>query len=202
MTSNARRGNRRHAWLDRQLDKRPKQLSGGQRQRVASVAPSSSSQRSSSRTNRSPTWTQSCATNAGAHPRPSRRIGHDHGVRDPRPIEAMTLADRIAVLDGGVLQQHGAPMDVYRTLPTILSEASCALIWTTWSARPTACSEVTRNEPLSRARACAADLRLRLRLRRCCKVEADGSTTVRQRAQPRLRMERQREQRQRPRRMG
>ena len=29
-------------------------------------------------------------------------------------IEAMTLADRIAVLDGGVLQQHGAPMDVYR----------------------------------------------------------------------------------------
>ena len=28
-------------------------------------------------------------------------------------IEAMTLADRIAILDGGELQQHGAPLDVY-----------------------------------------------------------------------------------------
>ena len=29
-------------------------------------------------------------------------VTHDH-------IEAMTLADRIAVLDGGALQQHGRP---------------------------------------------------------------------------------------------
>ena len=29
-------------------------------------------------------------------------------------IEAMTLADRIAVLNEGMLQQHGPPMDVYR----------------------------------------------------------------------------------------
>ena len=98
-------------------------------------------------------------------------------------IEAMTLADRIAVLDGGVLQQHGAPMDVYRNPPTILSKASCALTWTTWSARPTACSEVTRNEPLSRARARAADLRLRSASPMLQSVEADASTAVRQRAQ-------------------
>lgn len=29
-------------------------------------------------------------------------------------VEAMTLADRIAVLDGGVVKQFGAPMDLYR----------------------------------------------------------------------------------------
>ena len=28
-------------------------------------------------------------------------------------IEAMTLADRIAILDEGVLQQHGPPLEVY-----------------------------------------------------------------------------------------
>ncbi|GIR07827.1 MAG: hypothetical protein CM15mP18_1560 [Methanobacteriota archaeon] len=44
--------------LTAELDKRPKQLSGGQRQRVALGRALIKRQRSSSWTNRSPTWTQ------------------------------------------------------------------------------------------------------------------------------------------------
>ena len=97
------------------LERKPGQLSGGQRQRVAmgraivraaerlpdgraAVEPRREAARADARRDR---------VAAGA----ARR--HD-GVRDARPVEAMTLGDRVAVLDGGRLQQCDAPRDALR----------------------------------------------------------------------------------------
>ena len=40
-------------------------------------------------------------------------------------IEAMTLADRIAILDKGVLQQHDEPLNAIITRQMTLSRVSC-----------------------------------------------------------------------------
>ena len=39
-------------------------------------------------------------------------------------VEAMTLADRIVVLDAGRIQQVGPPLDLYAARPTSSSPAS------------------------------------------------------------------------------
>ena len=179
----ARRGNRRHAGLDRRARQAPKQLSGGQRQRVALGRALIKRPKV--------LLMDEPLSNLDAELRHQMRariralhdeLGMTTVYVTHDQIEAMTLADRIAVLDGGVLQQR-SPWTSTGTPPTILSRASCALIWTTWSARPTACSEVTRNEPLGRARACAADFAFASASPMLQSVEAEGSTTVRQRAQ-------------------
>tara|TARA_B110000438_G_scaffold296930_1_gene342418 strand:+ start:1960 stop:2733 length:774 start_codon:yes stop_codon:yes gene_type:complete len=97
-----------------QLDKKPKQLSGGQRQRVALG-------RALIRRPKVLLMDEPLS-NLDAelrhHMRAEIRRIHDtlgtttvYVTHDQ--IEAMTLADRIAILNDGELQQHGAPLDVY-----------------------------------------------------------------------------------------
>ena len=100
--------------LEDQLDKKPKQLSGGQRQRVALGRALI----------RRPNvlLMDEPLSNLDAELRHQmreeiRRIHDTLGTTTVYvthdQIEAMTLADRIVILDQGVLQQHGAPLDVY-----------------------------------------------------------------------------------------
>ena len=100
--------------LTDQLDKKPKQLSGGQRQRVALG-------RALIRQPKVLLMDEPLS-NLDAelrhHMRAEIRRIHDtlgtttvYVTHDQ--IEAMTLADRIAILNEGELQQHGAPLDVY-----------------------------------------------------------------------------------------
>ena len=101
--------------LTAELDKRPKQLSGGQRQRVALGRALIKRPKV--------LLMDEPLSNLDAELRHQMRariralhdeLGMTTVYVTHDQIEAMTLADRIAVLDGGVLQQHGAPMDVYR----------------------------------------------------------------------------------------
>ena len=101
--------------LDPYLDRRPKDLSGGQRQRVAigrSIV-------------RDPTafLFDEPLSNLDAALRVEMRYEiaklHQHLASTMiyvthDQVEAMTLADKIVVLRGGVIEQVGAPMDLYR----------------------------------------------------------------------------------------
>jgi ABC-type sugar transport system ATPase subunit len=100
--------------LTDQLDKKPKALSGGQRQRVALG-------RALIR-NPSVLLMDEPLSNLDAELRHQmrnelRRLHDQHGTTTVYvthdQIEAMTLADRIAILDDGVLQQCGPPLEVY-----------------------------------------------------------------------------------------
>jgi len=101
--------------LDALLDRKPSQLSGGQRQRVAIG-------RAIVR-NPDVFLFDEPLSNLDAALRVNTRaeIAKLHRDLDATMIyvthdqvEAMTLADRIAVLDGGSVRQFGAPMDLYR----------------------------------------------------------------------------------------
>jgi ABC-type sugar transport system ATPase subunit len=97
------------------LDRRPKAMSGGQRQRVAigrAVV-------------REPAvfLFDEPLSNLDAHLRNQmrveihalqRRLGTTSIYVTHDQIEAMTLADRLVILDGGRIQQVGSPMEVYR----------------------------------------------------------------------------------------
>jgi multiple sugar transport system ATP-binding protein len=100
--------------LDDQLDKKPKQLSGGQRQRVALG-------RALIRQPKVLLMDEPLS-NLDAELRHQMRaeikrlhetLGTTTVYVTHDQIEAMTLADRIAILDQGELQQHGAPLEVY-----------------------------------------------------------------------------------------
>ena len=100
--------------LEDQLDKKHKQLSGGQRQRVALG-------RALIRQPKVLLMDEPLS-NLDAELRHQmrgeiRRLHETLGTTTVYvthdQIEAMTLADRIAILDHGELQQHGAPLDVY-----------------------------------------------------------------------------------------
>jgi multiple sugar transport system ATP-binding protein len=96
------------------LDRRPAQLSGGQRQRVALA-------RAIVRTPRLFLMDEPLS-NLDAKLRTSMRAELKHLQRELATttmyvthdqIEAMTLADRIAILNGGRLQQQGSPAEIY-----------------------------------------------------------------------------------------
>jgi ABC-type sugar transport system ATPase subunit len=97
------------------LDRRPKQLSGGQRQRVAMGRAMV----------REPAVflfdeplsnldAQLRGQMRGEIARLQRRLGTTTLYVTHDQVEAMTLADRLVILDGGRVQQIGAPLDVYR----------------------------------------------------------------------------------------
>ena len=99
----------------RKLDRKPKQMSGGQRQRVAigrAVV-------------REPAvfLFDEPLSNLDAHLRTQmrveihalqRRLGTTSIYVTHDQVEAMTLGDRLVLLDRGVIQQVGRPIDVYR----------------------------------------------------------------------------------------
>ena len=110
------------------LDRRPSQLSGGQRQRVAMGRAIV----------RNPTvfLFDEPLSNLDAKLRVQMRaeikalhqkvrttaiyVTHDQ-------IEAMTLADRVVVLNGGRVEQQGSPLELYRNPANLLSPVSSAL---------------------------------------------------------------------------
>jgi multiple sugar transport system ATP-binding protein len=100
--------------LSDELTKKPKELSGGQRQRVALG-------RALVRRPKVLLMDEPLS-NLDAELRHQmreeiRRLHDELGTTTVYvthdQIEAMTLADRVAVLDAGVLQQHAAPLDTY-----------------------------------------------------------------------------------------
>ncbi len=101
--------------LSEELQKKPKQLSGGQRQRVALGRALIKRPRvllmDEPLSNLDAELRQQMRTEI-------RRLHDDLGMTTVYvthdQIEAMTLADRIAILNEGELQQHGPPMEVYR----------------------------------------------------------------------------------------
>jgi len=100
--------------LTEQLAKKPKELSGGQRQRVALgralvrrpkvlLMDEPLSNLDAELRNQMRTEIRRLHDELGTT---TVYVTHDQ-------IEAMTLADRIAILDGGVLQQHAPPLTAY-----------------------------------------------------------------------------------------
>ena len=101
--------------LEGHLDKKPKELSGGQRQRVALG-------RALIRRPKVLLMDEPLS-NLDAELRHQmrteiRRLHDELGTTTVYvthdQIEAMTLADRVAILDQGVLQQHAPPLEAYR----------------------------------------------------------------------------------------
>lgn len=98
------------------LDRKPKQMSGGQRQRIAMGRAMV----------REPAvfLFDEPLSNLDAHlrgqmrheiARMQRRVGTTALYVTHDQVEAMTLGDRLVVLDGGCIQQVGRPFDVYRS---------------------------------------------------------------------------------------
>ncbi len=101
--------------LDRLLDRRPGQLSGGQRQRVAlgraMVREPAAFLFDEPLSNLDARLRAEMRDEiAGLH----RRLGTTMIFVTHDQVEAMSLGQRIAILDEGVLQQVGSPLDVYR----------------------------------------------------------------------------------------
>ena len=101
--------------LDALLDRKPKQLSGGQRQRVAMG-------RAMVREPKVFLFDEPLSNlDAGLRAqmrieiaRLQRRLGTTTLYVTHDQVEAMTLADRLVILDRGRIQQIGAPLEVYR----------------------------------------------------------------------------------------
>ena len=101
--------------LGTQLEKKPRELSGGQRQRVAIG-------RALVRRPKVLLMDEPLS-NLDAKLRGQmrielRRLHESHGTTTiyvtHDQVEAMTLADRVAILSGGRLQQHASPLEAYR----------------------------------------------------------------------------------------
>ena len=99
--------------IDGLLDRKPVELSGGRSSARRSAAPLSASPSCSCSTSRSRTSMPSCAHTCAASSRSCSAswatmvyVTHDQ-------LEALSMADRIAVMHDGVLQQFGTPREIY-----------------------------------------------------------------------------------------
>ncbi len=106
------------------LDRRPRALSGGQRQRVAMG-------RAIVREPQAFLFDEPLSnldaklrvTMRGEIRRLQRRLATTSIYVTHDQVEAMTMADRLVVLNGGVVEQVGAPLEVYRRPATIFVAA-------------------------------------------------------------------------------
>ena len=91
-------------------ERRPSQLSGGQQQRVASGACPDLRARSGLDGRTARRAGQAAArTNAIGHQRSASPAGADDRLCHARPIEALTMSDRIAIFNRGKIQQIANP---------------------------------------------------------------------------------------------
>ena len=92
-----------------------------------SAAPSSATRASSCSTSRSPTSTRRCASRcASRSPSSTTHARRDHDLRHPRPGRGDDAGRPIVVLDAGIVEQFGAPLELYHHPPTCSSPASSA----------------------------------------------------------------------------
>jgi sn-glycerol 3-phosphate transport system ATP-binding protein len=77
------------------------------------AAPSCASRRCSCSTSRCPTWTPSCARRRAGDPEAAPRAGHHSLFVTHDQVEAMTLAQRMIVMNAGRMEQFGTPDEVY-----------------------------------------------------------------------------------------
>ncbi len=100
--------------LTSQARKRPAQLSGGQQQRVALARALINSPRCCCSTSPSAPSTSSCAAPMQIE---VKRIQVEVGLTFVHVThdqeEAMTMADTVAVMNGGIIEQLGAPAELY-----------------------------------------------------------------------------------------
>jgi ABC-type Fe3+/spermidine/putrescine transport system ATPase subunit len=94
-------------------DRKPNQLSGGQQQRVALAGRWRDQPTACCSTSRSPTSTPSFATRCARDPPhlQVRGVTTIYVTHDQK--EALSVADRIAVMDRGRIAQVGTPADLY-----------------------------------------------------------------------------------------
>jgi hypothetical protein len=101
--------------IDHLLERYPRQLSGGQRQRVAIGRALVRQPGLLCSTSRCPISTPICAPKCASR---SARLHEELGTTmiyvTHDQIEAMTLADRIVVLNEGRIEQIGTPQELYR----------------------------------------------------------------------------------------
>ena len=130
------------------LDRKPRQLSGGQRQRVAMA-------RAVVRRPRAFLFDEPLS-NLDAKLRMEvraeiaslrRRFGTTTVYVTHDQVEAMTLADRVVVLEGGVAQQIGSPLQVYRQpanrfVATFLGTPTMNVVAADVAAAPTGATEL------------------------------------------------------------
>lgn len=114
--------------LEPYLERKPRALSGGQRQRVAMgraiVRKPAAFLFDEPLSNLDAKLRVSMR---GEIKRLQKRLGTTSIYVTHDQLEAMTLADRLVVLNGGRIEQIGAPLDVYHTPPRPSLRASSAL---------------------------------------------------------------------------
>lgn len=107
------------------LDRRPRALSDGQRQRV-SIARAVVRKHAVLLLDEPPSNFDPALRVRMRHERAHlhQRLGVTMTYVTHDPVEAMTLANRILVMDDGSIEQVGAPLDLYRAPATIFGGAS------------------------------------------------------------------------------
>ena len=95
------------------VDRKPKQLSGGQRQRAPWAAPSCATRRCFCSTSRCPTSTPSCVQMRIEIKKVHQKVRTTTVYVTHDRVEAMTLADRVVVMNHGRIEQIGTPNELY-----------------------------------------------------------------------------------------